>query len=229
MTICLGLATTGARAGNDAFHLKISGLRVGAVYLTSHANTDSYAVSGVIQSTGLVAAVRQFSFRGSAAGRVQGARLQPEHYQETADTGRRSSDALIEYSAGVPRVIHYNSTKEAGPDTPDPATQGGTLDPLSAIWALLRDVPRGSACALDVAIFDGRRRSRIWMVPAGKADGLPVCKGRYERLRGFTAREVSRHRKFDFRLSYSDAGGGMLRVERVAFDSSYGTAAIVRR
>lgn len=214
---------------NATYALKIRGLTVGVIYLTSAIDARKYAVSGVIESTGLARAIRRFAYRGAARGAVRDGRLWPERYQETADTGRRNSEAVIQYTGGVPQLMVYNSPKEAGPDSPDPATQGGTIDPLTAIFSLLRDVPRAQACELDVAIFDGKRRSRISMRPLAVEDGLPTCEGRYERLQGFTAKEVARHTKFDFVLTYADAGSGMLSVQRVAFASSYGTASIDRR
>ena len=42
------------------------------------------------------------------------------------------------YEGGVPNVLRYTSTREAGPTAPDPATQGGALDPLTTMFAVLR-------------------------------------------------------------------------------------------
>ena len=229
MAVFLSALSSAHADGNDAFALKIRGFTVGAVTLTSRADANSYSVTGVIGNSGLTRLFRKFSYRGSASGAVDGARLLPARYSEVADTGRRSSEALITYRGGVPRLVRYTSPKPAGPDTPDPATQAGTIDPLTAIYALLRNVPRAQACVLDVVIFDGKRRSRIAMSPVTGAGDIPECKGFYERLQGFTPAEVSRHTRFDFVLSYSDAGGDMLAIARVAFNSSYGVATIERR
>ncbi|MCG6902980.1 MAG: DUF3108 domain-containing protein [Rhodobacter sp.] len=230
--VILNTVPQGVSAGKiaSAYALTIRGLTVGKVQLTGQDSASRYSVSGQIDSTGLARMIRQFSYRGTANGRVVQGGLQPDHYVESADTGRRASEAEIRYSGGVPEILRYVSAKEAGPDSPDPATQTGTVDPLTAIHALLRDVPRTRACDLDLFIFDGKRRSRISVAPAGTdADGLPMCSGAYERLQGFTAKEVSRHTRFDFTLTYSDAGNGRLAVREVAFDSFYGTAAIIRQ
>jgi len=67
------------------------------------------------------------------------------------------------------------------------------------------------------------------MGPAGSAEDGPICRGRYERLKGFTAEEVARHRAFDFTLYYGASGpGGLLRVQRVVFQSLYGQSVIAR-
>jgi len=209
--------------------MKIRGFTVGTVRLDSRTAANRYTVNGLIENTGLTRIFRKFAYRGAAWGIVNGAQLNPLVYRENADTGRRVSEVELSYDQGVPRVLRYISPKPAGPDAPDPESQSGTVDPLTAIYALLRDVPRSGACKLDVVIFDGRRRSRIFMGQAADAGAIPVCKGVYERLQGFTAKEVSRHTRFDFVLSYSDPGTGRLRVEKIVFDSFYGTAALVRR
>jgi hypothetical protein len=217
-----------AHAETSVFDLKVRGLVLGEVTLADRVTGGTYTVSGLIKSTGLAAMIRNFSYTGKAQGTLTRGIPAPLQYEEVADTGRRRSEAVLDYSGGAPVVVRYTSPKEAGPDSPDPMTQGGTVDPLTAIWALLRDVPRTRACALDLAIFDGKRRSSINLRPAGLKDGLPQCAGVYKRLQGFTAREVSRHTQFDFIVTYS-AQGQMLRADSVAFGSFYGTAEIIRR
>ena len=214
---------------NAVYALKIRGITVGLINLTSTIDSNAYMVSGVIQSTGLARAIRRFSYRGAARGAVRNGSLWPDLYTETADTGRRNTEAVIKYTNGVPELLAYKSPREAGADSPAPATQGGTIDPLTAIFSLLRDVPRARACTLDVTIFDGKRRSRILVKPLATAAGLPTCSGRYERLQGFTAKEIARHTKFEFTVIYADAGNDMLSVQRIEFDSSYGTATLDRR
>ena len=223
------LAPAEAAEDTASFSLTLRGFTMGLITLTSSADAQRYAVRGVIVNTGFSRIFRQFSYNGAASGTIQGGQLRPDRYQEVADTGRRSSEALITYLNGVPTVERYTSPKEAGADSPEPATQGGTVDPLTAIYVLLRDVPRASACKLDIFIFDGKRRTSIAMHPAGKKDGLPICKGRYSRLQGFTEEEVKRHHKFDFVLNYREGIDGMLQVKDVSFDSFYGTAAILRQ
>lgn len=217
------------QAETAEYDLKIRGLKVGHLTLRSQSTPDSYALAGVIRNTGLTRVIRRFSYRGQAKGKIYDGRLTPAQYMETANTGKRASEAEIHYDAqGVPRVITYASPDEPGRDAPPPQTQGGTVDPLTAVYDLLRDVPLDRACQTDVMIFDGKRQSRITSAHAGTQDGLPVCSGRYERLLGFTPDEVARHRKFDFTLTYRRVGDH-LQVDRVSFGSIYGKAVIDRR
>lgn len=223
------LWSVAAAATAAEYDLQIRGLTVGRLALEAAETDGRYRAIGRIDSTGLARLFRRFSYRGDVSGRVSGGRFRPERYVEVADTGRRSSEAELVYRDGVPRVLRYTSPIPAAADAPDPATQAGTVDPLTAIHAMLRDVAPAEACQLDVALFDGRRRSRIAMRPAGASGGLPVCRGVYQRLEGFTPDEVARHRSFDFTLTYRRGAGAVLEVARVAFQSLYGTASIERR
>lgn len=227
--VCALFATSGARAETMAFDLSIRGITVGEMKIESSQSSNRYNVAGAINSTGIASFFRRFSYRGAATGAVNGARLFPARYVEKADTGRRSSEVEMVFDAGIPRVVTYTSPDDAGRVPADPAKQKGALDPLSGIYALLRDVPRNRACKLNVHMFDGRRRSHIAMRAAGTDAGLPVCRGVYERQDGFTAEEISRHRKFDFTLTYRSGANGKLQVQRVTFASFYGTAALDRR
>jgi hypothetical protein len=110
----------------------------------------------------------------------------------------------------------------------DPATQGGTLDPMTALFALLRDVPRADVCRLDVPVFDGRRVSRVsTRGPKTEGDRI-VCDGEYRRVEGFSERQMREKARFPFSITYAPAGD-RYRVERIAIDTLYGRATLDRR
>jgi hypothetical protein len=231
MALAAALAGVGpgpAAAGEDIYALALRGITLGEMRLNAQAGAGRYSVNAAVRNTGVTRVFRSFSYLGRSSGTDGDGRLQSLRYDEQADTGRRSSEVKMEWRAGVPVVLHYASPTPPPPDAPAPESEPGTTDPLSGLYAMLRDVPRARACALDAAMFDGRRRSRLSMGPAPGGDGL-TCAGRYERLRGFTAEEVKRHRWLDFTLYYAPLGDDMLRVTRVDFHSSYGTASIIRR
>lgn len=219
----------GAAASQVSYDLSIRGITVGRLVLAAEENATRYSVAARITNTGLTRVIRRFSYQGQAQGRIVQGALRPELYTERADTGKRSSEVEIRYRGGVPDVVRYTSPKAAGADAPSPESQGGTVDPLTGVYALLRDVPAAEACRLNALLFDGRRQSRIAMQLARTEEGLPVCTGRYERLRGFTAEEVARHAAFDFTLFYQAGPGARLSVREVVFQSLYGQSVIRRR
>ena len=218
-----------AAAERAQFDISIRGIKVGELQLASEETQTRYSVAGRLSNTGLTQVIRRFSYTGNSQGRIVNSTLQPDRYVEKADTGQRISEVELAYRSGVPRVVRYTSPREPGPDTPDPSSQGGTVDPLTAIYSVLRDVPANRACSVSLILFDGRRQSRVSLRRSGTSGGMPVCSGRYERLKGFTAEEVARHRTFEFTLSYRDAGNGRLAVREVVAQSIYGQAVIQRQ
>jgi hypothetical protein len=220
------VAQTRAEAVYD---LSLRGFTLGRFRLAAEESGAAYSLAAAVDSTGVARIFRRFSYRATARGRLAEGRLQPLHYEEVADTGNRRSEAVLDYAGGAPRVLRYTSPGPVGADSPDPATQGGTLDPLSALHALLRDQPAAGLCDRTLVIFDGRRRSHIRLGPPRAAEGGVTCAGEYRRLQGFTAEEVARHVAIPLRVRYAPLGAGRMRALRVEMDTVYGLAAVHRR
>ena len=230
--VCFGVAlvmATPLAAENAVFVMSIRGIEAATLTLSGNTNAPRYRVTADVENSGMLGALRRVDYRGVASGRFANGQFQPNEYRETFNSGRRQSETHIVYRNGVPDVLRYTSTREAGPTAPDPATQIGALDPLTTMFAVLRDIKPEQACRQSLNMFDGRRTGRVTMRPAGQKDGLPVCKGKYERLLGFTPKEVSRHTEFDFTMTYRPGPGGLIEVQRIAFNSVYGVAALDRR
>jgi hypothetical protein len=94
------------------------------------------------------------------------------------------------YRKGVPQVKSYNPPREAKPYDVDPSTMGGTVDPLTALYATLRDVDKGTECQVSLKMFDGRRHSQITTSERQEAGEQVVCQGEYRRLAGFSAEDA---------------------------------------
>lgn len=224
------IATTGAALGADStFVIGLRGFTVGSFQLSSQSKGNTYAVAADIKDAGLLSVFRSFFYRASARGALKGNRVIPRQYRETADTGRRQSEVVLDYVDGAPRVTSYASTTPPGPDAPDPASQSGTLDPASVLFAVFREMPRAAACNTEIFIYDGMRRSRLALgKPRPEGDGLR-CAGEYRRLQGFTPKELSRNVAFPLELTLSPVAGGKVRVTHVEITSSYGLATLDRR
>lgn len=211
------------------FDLVMMGLTVGAVRFTGSQDGQSYAVTGKLETTGLVAFLKQVSYDAESAGTVAGRKFVPQRYREKADTGERQSEAVMEYIAGVPQVKAYNPPRPPRKTDVDPASQGGTLDPLSALYAALRDAAPGQECNLTVPMFDGRRASRLTLsAPQPADDGGVTCSGEYRRVAGFTRKDMKKKTVFPFTLRYAPVDGRM-RVVEVTMDTLYGQARMVRQ
>jgi hypothetical protein len=211
------------------FDLTLKGIHAGTLSISGAMQGSSYAVAGVLKSGGLVALVRKVRYDAKAQGNVRGNSFTPVRYQEDANTGKRRSQSTMEYVGGVPKLKAYNPPRPARETGIDPSTQGGTVDPLTALYAALRDVPASEACTLRIFMFDGQRRSQVVLAKPQKNGNEVTCNGEYRRLEGFSTKEMSEKQRFAFRLRYEPAENGFLRVTEISMDTLYGKGRLNRR
>ncbi len=219
----------GAMQSEARYTIRIAGFTVGDMRLAARESDGAYSAASVIVSAGAARVFRRFSYRAEAQGRIDKGRLRPQRYEETADTGRRQSEAMLAYTRGVPRVLRYTSPVPASAGAPAASSQGGTVDPLTALYTLLRDQPEAGLCDRTITIFDGRRRSHV-RLGAARRDGADItCTGEYRRLDGFTPRELRRHVAFPLTAVFTPIEGGLYRATHIELQSFYGLATVDRR
>lgn len=229
--VCLAAGTAAAEQRDNAvFDLTLRGISTGTLSVSGAIEGKSYAASGVLKTGGLIALVKKVRYDARARGTFAKGRFTPARYEEDADTGKRRSQSVMDYKAGVPQVKVYNPPRAPRPGDVDPATQAGTVDPLTAAFAALRDVSAEEACNLRMVMFDGRRRSQVVLVnPAPTGDGGLTCQGEYRRLEGFSADEMAEKSRFPFRMTYAPLGDGRMRVTEISMDTIYGKGRLTRR
>lgn len=211
------------------FDLVMLGLTAGSLQFAGVEEAGRYSVRGVLSSGGILAFLRKVSYDARSNGRVVDGAYLPSRYSERADTGKRVSEAVMDYPRGVPQVVSYNPPRAPQQNDVDPATQSGTVDPLTALYATLQDVAPGKECQLTVPMFDGRRSSQL-SITAPVVEGDQVtCQGEYRRIAGFSDKDMAEKTRFPFTLTYAPAPDGRMRVMRVEMDTLYGTARLVRR
>ncbi len=128
LVLAIGLP---AQAQQAVFDFSIRGIRAGTLSFAGDVGDGRYSVKGRLESAGLVGLVRTVRYDGQAEGTHRDDRYIPARYVEKADTGKRQSEAVMDYRRGVPQVKVYNPPRAPGEGL-DPATQGGTVDPLTA-------------------------------------------------------------------------------------------------
>ena len=230
LALMLGLHSAQAEQTDSAvFDLTLKGIHAGTLSVSGAINGGRYAASGVLKSGGLVALVKKVRYDARSQGSFADGRFIPSRYEEDADTGSRQSQSVMEYSAGVPQVKKYNPPRKKKDRGVDPATQGGTVDPLTALYAAFRDVPEDQACDLVVYMFDGKRRSQLVLGEPVKNGKGVSCPGEYRRLKGFSKKEMKEKSRFPFTMHLEPAGDGMLRVVEVSMDTLYGKGSLKRR
>ncbi|MFX0540669.1 DUF3108 domain-containing protein [Roseovarius sp. S4756] len=211
-----------------SFNVRLLGLPVGKIRFAAREEAGAYAVTGVFDTSG-IGRIVEAGFRLSAQGRDKQGRLSPQAYDERINTGSRRSTASLRYKGGVPRITGGSVAAEVAqdPDALNPATQGGTVDPMTALWGVLRDQPLPGLCNYDVTIFDGQRRARLAMTERRDGAGQITCAGAYTRLAGFSASEMKRQSVYPFAVTYTPAGT-VMRAKALTVKSAYGTAEMTR-
>ena len=211
------------------FDVVIRGVSAASLSFSAIQDGNHYAVSGLLKSAGLAAMLRKISYKATAKGAVNGTNYTPSSYVEDADTGKKKSTSKMTYSRGVPSAVQYAPPREGRDKDVNPATMGGTVDTLTALYALLRDVDAGQECKISLKMYDGRYVSSIASANPTKRGDTVTCTGNYRRIAGFKPSEMAERTNFPFTLTYQPAANGRMRVTEVAMESIYGKAAMKRR
>ena len=149
----------------------------------------------------------------------------PASYTATSKSPRALRHTRIGWENGVPVDVSVVPPREIAPE---PAEQGGTLDPVSAGFRLFRTAPAGEVCGVTVDVFDGSRRSRLSLAEPAPEGGALVCDGTFARIEG-EAHSMADLREFPFRLVFVPNGGGLYRLERIEAPTNFGQAVLSRQ
>jgi hypothetical protein len=217
-------ATTGTESRQ--FDISVAGVRAGELTLSVARNGASYEAGSSIRSTGLVGAVARIRYDGASTGRVAGdGSLVPERHVARSRSTRSERETEIVFENGQPSRVTVTPPRG---NPVDPADQAGTIDPVSAAFALLLDDRAETVCNERVDLFDGSRRSQIVVGRAEERDGLLVCNGVYVRVTG-EAHAVSDQREWGFRLVYRPNGDGSVAIQRIETPTRFGMAVLTAR
>ncbi len=228
IAMCLPLPAF-PQTDDAAFDLLIRGIKAATISISGQQEGAAYGVTGRVQTTGLAALIKRLRYEGAVTGTVSKGRYRPSSYSESADTGRRQSDAVLDYADGVPTITSYSPVEDPQPGDVDPATMGGTVDPLTALFATVRRVDKGRECNLSLDMFDGRRASELRVGAPVIAGDTVTCDGAYIRVQGFTPKEMAKQTRFPFTLTYAAAPNDQLLVVEVVTETLYGKFTMKRR
>ncbi|MEM8870567.1 MAG: DUF3108 domain-containing protein [Pseudomonadota bacterium] len=222
-----------AQANGDlrqSYTISVAGLKIGTMELAVNTSGDRYTARGRVQGGGLVGAFLKVSFDGTSSGTIRSdGTLRPAVYRATSGTGDRARDVEMRYTSGTPSTVVFQPPRRAPrPWDVTPGSQGGTVDPISASYDILRDHPIGAACDRVIRIFDGARGSQIRIGPRRDEGTNSTCAGVYTRGAGFSPKRLAEQTNFEFVLHF-DRSTGMMRVTRFELDSILGQAVARRR
>lgn len=232
--------TAGDTQTTAEFELSIRGIPAGRLQLGSNENARSYSAAARMSATGFVGFIVALRYDAQVQGLKSGGDtgLAPSRYEADIDSGRRKTRTLIDYPDGTPEVRVMRSDPPREPsDTPvDPASQTDALDPLTAMWLVMRPVPRADACALDLAVFDGQRRSALRHTGAERTGAGLVCTAGLRRVAGYSREDMAEREVFALRMVYApvaapdgEDAGDLVHLVEAEVDSRYGIARLKRR
>lgn len=221
-------ATLGAVEGEEThrFDVFLLGIKAGELRYHKSVKGTAYSAQTVLETTGLVALLAPYMFQAEVTGQRLKNRYLPQSYLETSNTGKRITNKTMRYKNQRPTLLAAGERKKYWLK---PADQKGTLDPLSALLALLDDAVSSQLCNADLPVFDGERRVSLSLSGPTKLpeDGL-TCQGIYTRLGGFSKQELADGITFPFYINYHPIDAGY-RVTKFSFSTLRGTATFERR
>jgi hypothetical protein len=224
--VSVALAPAQAESYEARFDFRVSGIRAGEVVIGGEQSGGRYAAIARVNTAGLVGVFADFYFDGAASGRLAANGLVvPAEFNSRSKSTRAERVTHIDWEGGTPVSVSVEPPRGSAPD---PATQAGTLDPVSASFAILRDAPVDELCNKSVDVFDGSRRSRISLGAPAAADGRLVCPGRFTRIEG-EAHDLSSDQDYGFTVVFQPNGDGIAKLERIETRTDFGPAVLQRR
>lgn len=218
------LFVTPGYAETARFDITIAGLPAGELTLSGNRGDATYEAGSTIRATGLLGALSRLRYEGSTTGRIapDGSLVPVRHAAQSRSTRREKATEIL-FENGDPAQVTINPPRRR---SLDPAAQAGTIDPISAAFALLHDPSAEALCNSRIDLFDGSRRARLEVGRAEAQRGALVCNGRYIRLDGDDLAVVDS--EYGFRLFFRTEGDEV-ELQRIEAPTRYGLAVVDRR
>jgi hypothetical protein len=159
--LCLAFAAPGAVAEQLNYSLYLLAVPLADATFTLDQSASAYRMSMSFHTIGLADLFASDQMAEHIAGRIESDRLMPYDYGSSSRL--RGQDRLVGlvWRDGAPvatAIVPPNATERA--EVP-PSLLPDTIDPLSAIVLMLREVARTGRCDSSARTYDGRRVSQF--------------------------------------------------------------------
>ena len=216
-----------AQTTSGQFSVHALGVKVGDLAIAGSVGSEQYTISAQFVTSGLAAAVAGVRFVMKSSGTTDGTKFSPRAYSEDMDTGKRESRVALRWSSGVASASG-SQVGDRGPYTVTRAQQRGAVDPLTAIYMVVRDQPTDAICNMRQRIYDGERLTEIVLTNRSERSGKILCSGVFRRVAGYSPEDLRERGQFGLKVTYEPAGD-VVRATRVQADTIYGKARLQRR
>jgi hypothetical protein len=155
---------------NLDYKIYAHGLRVAGLETGFDLNSAGYRFDMSFRTTGLVG----WLFKGGQNNIVQGVwehdRPEPRRFSSDGIWRGQTRRTLIDYVAGRPLLRQLEPPNEEEREMVPPELLSGTVDSLSAIVELVREVAETGKCESQARTFDGRRLMALSAHTAGMVE-----------------------------------------------------------
>lgn len=136
-----------------------------------HAAPETYRTEVTLETSGLVGFLFDWSLDARSEGRWRAGALTPEHHR-TANVWRGNERWVeIDWRDGVPAEVRAEPPYGADDRAKiTPEMLPGTMDPMSAVTAMVLSHTRETPCRARTRIYDGRRRYDALLSPLGRRE-----------------------------------------------------------
>jgi hypothetical protein len=196
--------------------------------------TDRYAITTDVESRGLAAVFLNLASHSEVRGRPGMDTVRPEVYRGEVHRNGVHTYNRVDY--GADGMVTGGSTPPGATRKPvTPALMRGTVDQLSALFIMERQLATRGSCARVVAVYDGLRRYDLHFTDAVpqtiRASGghsfagtTAVCRMRREAIAGFLDDDGRSEGAYAGTLSYGRLLPGDLIVPvRMEFSTEFGS------
>ncbi len=209
-----------------SFSVHVKGMKIGTLEMQSEQSNKNYKVSGLLKAVGLMKLISNVEYKAETIGKIAGTRFFPANYSEERKKKAVKTSASITYKNGTPEIRQYNPPREKDPKRIDASTQKGTIDPLTALYATLKDVNLEEMCKLELQLFDGKHKSHVKLSSYKKDGDLFLCYGEYVRLAGFRPEQMAEKTRFPFNIFYEEISKNTFRIKKIIAETIHGTAVL---
>lgn len=125
------------------------------------ANDRDYAFGGQVKTVGLLRLIYRLDLSTLSQGRVGASDLHPLFHEQALRARGRDRTARLDYPGDGTVATSLVPAEDPGRPRPTPQQIAHTLDPLTALLAIGREVAERGRCEGRFAVYDGRRRYDI--------------------------------------------------------------------
>jgi hypothetical protein len=210
------------------------GVHVATNHTTVEEAADRYAITTDVDSQGIAAVFLNLASHSEVHGRLTIDAVRPQAYRGEVHRNGVETRSWVDYGADG-TVASYATPADKTRTPVTPALMRGTVDQLSALFMMERQLASRGSCALVVAVYDGLRRYNLHFsdampeaIPATSGPGFSgatqVCRMQREAIAGFLDDSGRSEGAYEGKLWYARLLPGNLLVPvQMDFNTEFGS------